>query len=82
MARSTHAPPRQHPFGHELALQTHCPFMHREPTGHIGPVPHAQVPTGEQPSARLRSHPAQTALPTPQVLTDGRLQVLPEQQPL
>ena len=56
--------------------------MHREPTGHIGPDPHAQAPTDEQLSARLVSHPAQIALPTPHVLTVGGLQVLPEQQPV
>jgi len=47
----------------------------------MGPVPHAHAPTAEHRSARLTSHPAQTALPTPQVLTEGGLQVLPEQQP-
>jgi len=82
VARSTHVPFRQQPFGHELARQTHWPFMQREPTAHMGPVPHAQAPTEEQLSARFGSHPAQIALPTPQVLTDGGLQVLPEQQPV
>ena len=48
----------------------------------MGPVPHAQAPTEEHPSARFTSHPAQIALPTPQVLTEGGLQVLPEQQPV
>lgn len=47
----------------------------------MGPAPHAQAPTGEHRSARFVSQPAQIALPTPQVLTDGGLQVLPEQQP-
>jgi hypothetical protein len=82
MPSSTHVPPWQQPVGHELARQTHWPSTQRDPTGHMGPIPHAQAPTDEHRSARLMSHPAQIALPTPQVLTDGGLQVLPEQQPV
>jgi len=82
VAVGTHIPPRQQPLGHELARQTHCPSTQREPTGHMGPEPHAQAPTVEHRSARFVSQPAQIALPTPQVLTDGGLHVLPEQQPV
>jgi hypothetical protein len=35
----------QHPFGHEAALQTHCPPLQACPDGHAPPVvPHSQVP--------------------------------------
>lgn len=77
----THIPFRQHPFGHEAARQTHCPSMQRVPSPHIGPVPHAHWPVGEHRSARRVSHPAHVPLPVPQVLTDGMLHILPEQQP-
>ena len=49
---------------------------------HAGAVPHEQAPVGEQLSARVASHPTQTAPPLPQLVSDGVLQVAPAQHPL
>jgi hypothetical protein len=45
------------------------------------PLPQAQTPVGEQPSALVTSQPVQVAPPTPHVATEGALQVAPEQHP-
>jgi len=73
--------PSQQPVEQETAPQPQTPFWQRRPAPQAGPVPQVQVPVGEQPSAAAGSQPTHTAPPTPQVASDGGLQVAPEQQP-
>ena len=77
----THSVPSQHPDAHEFAAHEHIPFTQRRPAPQAGPVPHMHPPVAEHPSALTESHPTQTAPPTPQVDSEGTLQVAPEQQP-
>jgi hypothetical protein len=79
--RETQVAPSQQPLGHDVALQTHLPAEQRWPAPHAGPAPQEHVPPDEQPSARVASHPTQAAPPLPHVVSDGGLQVAPEQQP-
>lgn len=79
---ATHVAPSQQPLGQEVASQMQAPAWQRRPGPQAGPVPHAQVPAAEQPSAVTASQPTQTAPPVPQVASVGALQVAPEQQPL
>jgi hypothetical protein len=73
--------PSQQPVGHEVASQTQAPATQRRPAPHTGPLPHAQLPDGEQRSAVSASQPTHAAPPNPQVASEGALQVAPEQQP-
>jgi len=73
--------PSQQPFGHEVGSQTQAPATQRRPAPHAGPLPQAQLPDGEQRSAVSASQPTHAAPPTPQVSSEGVLQVAPEQQP-
>jgi hypothetical protein len=73
--------PSQQPLGHEVASQTQAPATQRRPAPQTGPLPHAQLPDGAQRSAVSASQPTQATPPSPQVASEGALQVAPEQQP-
>ncbi len=77
----TQVAPSQQPLGHEAGLQTHLPPTHLCAAPHSAAPPQVQAPVAEQASARVASQPMQTAPPLPQVVSDGALQVAPEQQP-
>ena len=79
--RVTQAPASQQPFGHDTASQAHFPPTHLCPTAQLAPVPQEQAPVAEQPSALVLSQPTHTTPPRPQALTDGALQLAPEQHP-
>jgi hypothetical protein len=79
--RETQVAPSQQPLGHEAGLQTHLPPTHLCAAPHSAAPPQVQAPVAEQASARVVSQPTQTAPPLPQVVSDGALQVAPEQQP-
>jgi hypothetical protein len=78
----TQVAPSQQPLGHEAALHTHLPETQRWAALHAGAEPHEHAPVAEQLSARVASHPTQTAPPLPQLVSDGAMQVAPAQQPL
>ena len=77
----TQVVPSQQPFGQEVGSQTHAPATQRRPAPHAGPLPQAQLPVDEQRSAASASQPTHATPPTPQVSTEGALQVAPEQHP-
>jgi hypothetical protein len=79
--RATQLVPSQQPFGQELASHAQAPERQRWPAPQAGPLPHAQVPDGEQPSARVTSQLVHSAPPAPQVDRLAGLQVAPVQQP-
>jgi hypothetical protein len=67
----SHVLPLQHPVGHDVASQTHCPPAHRWPEAHAGPLPHAQPPVASQPSLVTALHPVQTHAPPTQSRPGG-----------
>jgi hypothetical protein len=71
----------QQPFGQLVPSQTQRPETQCWPTAHIAPPPHAQLLALEQASARMGSQATHVRPPPPQLDRDGRLQVVPEQQP-
>jgi hypothetical protein len=71
----------QQPFGQLVPSQTQRPETQCWPTAHIAPPPQAQLLALEQASARMRSQATHARPPPPQLDRDGRLQVVPEQQP-
>jgi hypothetical protein len=75
------AVPAQQPLGHEVASQTQAPERQRCPSAQGGPVPQAQAPAGEQPSALVTSQLTHSAPADPQLDTLDGLQVAPAQQP-
>ena len=77
----TQVVPSQQPFGQEVASQTQVPATQRRPAPHTGPLPQAQLPDGAQRSVVSASQPTQAPPPSPQVSSEGALQVAPEQQP-
>ena len=79
--RVEHMLPEQQPDGHEVASQTQAPLTHFCPPPHAALVPQRHTPSDEQLSDFVASHCEHTAPETPQVATDGVLQVVPEQQP-
>jgi hypothetical protein len=78
----TQVVPLQQPLGHDVPSQTQAPATQRWPVPHIGPPPHEQLPPLVQRSALLASQPTQVVAPMPQVVSEGWLQVAPEQHPL
>lgn len=78
---ATHVAPSQQPLVHEVGSQTHIPERQCCPEPQAAPPPQAQTPVAEQPSALATSQPMHVAPPTPQVATEGALQVAPEQHP-
>jgi hypothetical protein len=66
----SHAPPLQHPAGHEVASQTQAPLLHRWPAAQGGPPPQRHAPSAEQVSALPSSQPTQAPPAVPQVETD------------
>lgn len=64
VAGFTHAPLRQHPCGHDAAVQVHWPDWHTCPGAHAPPSPHAHVPP-TQLGAVVALHVAQNAPPAP-----------------
>jgi len=79
--RATQLARAQQPFGHEVASHTQAPERQRWPAPQTGPLPHAQAPDGEQPSARVTSQLVHSAPAAPQLDRLGGLQVAPAQQP-
>lgn len=75
------APPAQHPYGHELASQTHAPAMQLVPAPQAALLPHRQPPAIEQLSACMPSQVVQAAPVAPQAIRFGGVHVDPEQQP-
>jgi len=71
----------QQPFGQLVPSQTQRPETQCWPDAHIAPPPQAQLPALEQASARTGSQLTHARPPPPQFERDGRLQVVPEQQP-
>lgn len=78
---ATQLPPSQQPVAHDAAVHPHWPFWQRRPGPQAGPVPQLHCPVEEHPSADNGSHPTHRAPPIPHVVTEGALQVAPEQQP-
>jgi hypothetical protein len=74
-------PDEQQPFAQLVLSQTQRPETQCWPTAHMAPPPQAQLPALEQASARMGSQLTQARPPPPQLGRDGRLQVVPEQQP-
>jgi hypothetical protein len=68
--RALHVVPSQQPPAHEVASQTHAPFMQRWPSWQGGPPPQRQAPVTEQVSAVAGSQLLQAAAPVPQVLAE------------
>lgn len=73
--------PAQHPFGHDVVVQTQLPPEQACPAAHTAPVPHRQLPEVEQLSAFVVSHPVQASPPTPQLTTVEVSQLAPAQHP-
>ena len=74
--------PVQHPWEHEVAVQTHTPLEHACPGLQAALAPHRQAPAGEQLSAVVALQ-ATHALPSiPQLPNSEVWQVLPLQQPV
>jgi hypothetical protein len=72
--------PLQHPFGHEVALQTHPAFVHCWPAAHCAAPLHVHAPA-VHPLAIVVLQAVHAPPPVPQFVTDGVWQVVPEQQP-
>lgn len=75
-----HVAPAQHPFGHEVASQTHVPPRQRCPAPHAAAPPQLQAPP-LQLSARLGSHAPHAAPPAPHAAADGLVHAPPAQHP-
>jgi hypothetical protein len=74
--------PAQQPLGHDAAVQAQIPPEQAWPAAHSAPVPHAQLPVLEHPSARIGSHPKQVDPLVPHAVTVvGWVQTFPVQQP-
>jgi hypothetical protein len=76
-----HVLPAQQPLGHELASHTQWPPRQCWPAPQAGPAPQTHAPEAEQPSAWFASQPTHATPRLPQVVSEGALQVAPEQQP-
>jgi hypothetical protein len=76
----SHVDPLQHPFGHELPLQTHSPFTHACFGPHAAPPPQVHAPAVSHPSPEV---PQLTQVPpdTPHVAGACPSHTLPLQQP-
>lgn len=79
-AYGTHVFPLQHPFGHEVALQTHPAFVHCWPEAHCADPLHVHAPA-VHPLASVALQAVHAPPPVPQLVTDGTSQVVPEQHP-
>lgn len=79
-ARVLHVVPSQHPSGHDVESQTHCPARQRWPVVHAALPPHVQAPA-VHPSAAVVSHAVQAPAAVPHVVADAGWHVSPEQQP-
>jgi hypothetical protein len=81
---TSHAVPKQQPFGHDVVLQTQAPFWHSWPAVHARPLPHAHWPAPVHPSESVGSHAMHTPPPWAHECAGGALQPtgLPVQQPV
>jgi hypothetical protein len=77
-----HAPPVQHPFGHDVELHTHDPPEQTWPAPHMGDDPHLHAPEVEQLSAFVGSQAVHAAPATPHVASTEVSHVAPAQHPL
>jgi hypothetical protein len=77
----THAPPMQHPAGHDVASHTQVPPAQRWPTAQGSDVPHLHWPLVQR-LARVASHVVQALPLVPHCESDGVVQVDPLQHPL
>lgn len=77
-----HVPPRQHPLGQEVALQTHAPLTHAEPAPQAGPLPQRHVPeVASHPLAVSGAQAVHATPPTAQAEIVGVMQAPPAQHP-
>jgi len=83
VAGDTHwLPVVQHPFGHEVELQTHWPCaLHTCPTPQGGPCPQLHAPADEQLLASLEVQATHAAPSIPQVANAEVMHVFPLQHP-
>ena len=72
--------PTQHPFGQDVALQTHDAIEHTWPDPQAVAPPHVHVPVDEHPSA-VAPHGLHVPPPAPHSDTEGVKHCDPEQQP-
>ena len=80
--RSVQTSPAQQPLGHEAAVHLQLPLVQAWPAPQRAPVPHAQLPALEQPSARRGSHEKQVDPRVPHAAAvAGWVQTFPVQQP-
>jgi hypothetical protein len=76
-----HVPFAQHPFGHDVASQTHLPPEQCWPSLQGAPPPQAHVPERAQASAVVGLHATHAPPAAPHAPRDGLLHVGPEQHP-
>ena len=76
-----HRPPAQQPWGQLMPSQTQAPPRQRCPLAQVAPVPQAQLPAAEQPSALAGSQLTQAAPDLPQASRARALHAPPAQQP-
>ena len=74
--------PAQQPLGQLVPSQTQAPPRQRCPLAHGAPVPQAQLPAAEQPSARTGSQATQATPALPQASRAGVWHAPAAQQPL
>lgn len=81
-AEVVHVSPLQQPPGHEVELQTQCPWTQICPVPQGPEDPQLQAPAAEQLSALDAAQAAQAAPATPQLVNPEVSHVAPAQQPL